>query len=970
MNMKKIISYVCMLALVAAMLVPFTAYAETDGVSFNSVETYTTESTIDAAPMTFEAVIKIPTSVTGRGGVIFGNYEAKKIDANGFEIYNNGVPRFYGGASTNANGITDLKFSQVNVCTGEYLHLAITIDQSVGKAYCYVDGELKQTLDTDFSGLISTVNPYMLGGDHRTDNSQYFKGYIKSVAVFSDHRTEEEIKKDAVAVDTADSNLLVAYDLTASGDDRLKDLSSNGNNLIFHSYKDDVEADSVGGLTFYDDNVSYTVSKPYASAPLTYEAWVYLPNGYTQRGGVILGNFGGENAQCLSFEIFDKGQPRLYYTDADGTKNSAEFSKINVCTGKWEHVAITYDAAANSINCYINGVLKQTLEGFGEIVPAAYETALGFGGDLRSGNQQYFKGALKGVTVYSDIRTAEEIAADMNAVDTNDTALLAHYDLSSVEEGVDIKDGSANGYDVKCNITWFKDKEPVTDYAYSFCVVGDTQKVARYYPENFHYIYDWILDNKDEKKIEFVFGLGDITDKSWDYEWEQATSNIFRLNGIIPYSLVRGNHDTSATYNANFNVPEYTSQFEGFYPSTMIENSWRTLSVGEVDYLFITLDYGASDAVLNWASDIIEAHPKHRVIITTHAYLYRDGTTLDVNDVVPPNSTGKTDGSVNNGDQMWDKLISKHKNIFLVMSGHDPCNNVVVTQDVGDHGNIVTQMLVDAQSVDMAYDGGVGMVTMLYFSNDGKTVTVETLSTIRNEYFLPENQMTIDIPAYKQAVSTYDELVAALKTATTVTLADDITTNNTISIPKGVTLDLAGHVLTADYVTAYTGATITDSSDMVGRLVVSEELSIEGENGGITPLYIDSEGYAFVTMKMNGLLTTEVSDGTLFKVKLRPSINNSSELNATYFGDNGASDNGITISVRLSWTDASKNAVTQSFTFSDELIKTVYAGTEHALALNVTSLPAGVSSVDVSIVVASATGNEIVSSVGTYTIES
>ena len=187
------------------------------------------------------------------------------------------------------------------------------------------------------------------------------------------------------------------------------------------------------------------------------------------------------------------------------------------------------------------------------------------------------------------------------------------------------------------------------------------------------------------------------------------------------------------------------STFDGFFESGKIDNAWRTFSVGKTDYLLINLDFGPSDTLLNWAAKLIESHPTHKVIITTHCYLYRDGTTLDSGDVAPPNKTGTNDGARNNGDQMWDKLVSKHKNIFLVLSGHDPSDDVVATQTVGDHGNVVTQILVDPQGVDSAA-GATGMVAMLYFSNDGKTLTVEQYSTVRDEYYMNTSQFTLPLP--------------------------------------------------------------------------------------------------------------------------------------------------------------------------------------------------------------------------------
>lgn len=114
--------------------------------------------------------------------------------------------------------------------------------------------------------------------------------------------------------------------------------------------------------------------------------------------------------------------------------------------------------------------------------------------------------------------------------------------------------------------------------------------------------------------------------------------------------------------------------------------------------------------------------------------------TLDEGDVYPPSVTG----GANNGDHMWDKFISKHKNIVLVISGHDPCEDIVVTQTKGENGNIVTQMLVDPQGVDAA-QGATGLVAILYFSEDGSKVDVEYYSTVRDAYYKTSNQFKFDL---------------------------------------------------------------------------------------------------------------------------------------------------------------------------------------------------------------------------------
>ena len=95
---------------------------------------------------------------------------------------------------------------------------------------------------------------------------------------------------------------------------------------------------------------------------------------------------------------------------------------------------------------------------------------------------------------------------------------------------------------------------------------------------------------------------------------------------------------------------------------------------------------------------------------------------------------------------MWEKLVSQHENIIMIVSGHDPSDYIVVTQTAGVHGNTVTQMLIDAQSLDMSMKG-TGMVAIAYFSNGGKTVQMEYYSTIRQQWLLAENQFTMEVNA-------------------------------------------------------------------------------------------------------------------------------------------------------------------------------------------------------------------------------
>ena len=493
-------------------------------------------------------------------------------------------------------------------------------------------------------------------------------------------------------------------------------------------------AEETQGLSFSEDLI-WKGTKTVLETPATFEAWVNFPTNTSGRGGVILSTYGDGASEAISFEVFSGGAPRLFWVEKDGTKYDWIFKDVNLYTGAWEHVAIVRDGQAGTVSCYLNGQLKETQSAttsVGDLPLLAYC----LGGDHRVPNEQYCRGQIRSAAIYSTVRTAEQLLSDMEAPGAD--GLLLHYAPNGTETDT-IADLSGNGYDLIASTRWFKEKEAVTDYAYSFMVVGDTQKVSYNDPDLFPYIYDYIVANVQSKNVKFVMGLGDITEKSAAEEWTVARGSIKKLDGFVRYSLVRGNHDDTAGFTSAFPLADYADVIAGSYNDTML-NTYQTFEVGKVKYLVLCLDHGASDSVLEWANGVVEAHPDRNVIVTTHAYLYRDGTTLDAGDLYPPSKYG----GFNDGDHMWDKLIKKHENIVLVLSGHDPNSQITMVQTPGEKGNIVTQMLIDGQSVDLK-EGSSGFVTTFYFSEDGRDVTVEHYAVLKQKYFLTENQFSFTL---------------------------------------------------------------------------------------------------------------------------------------------------------------------------------------------------------------------------------
>lgn len=529
-----------------------------------------------------------------------------------------------------------------------------------------------------------------------------------------------------------------------------------------------------------DDGLSFAKStffkmdEKLPKTPLTLEADIYVDPSMSERVGAIFGNYMGIRQDWL-FEIHENGVPRFYYHDAGGNVKDYKFTNVDVRTGDWVHIAFAFDYAGGKMSVYLDGQLAQSIDCTADLAEDITTFRFIVGGDGRSDNSNYFKGKIRSVAAYSDVRTAEELAESAkNGVNSNADDILVHYVLNPYSGEADVKDLSPNGLDIAKE--WLDSYESNFDYAYSFAVVGDTQWLSKYTPEKMEKIYDWILENQESKKIGHVFGLGDITE-DWntpnkEQEWIRAYEYISKLDGKLSYSLVRGNHDESKYFLKYFANEDYMSQFDGFMVEGDIRCSYMLRTFGKTDYLFLTLDFGVSDEMIEWANEVVLAHPNHKVIVTTHGYQAFNEDPIDYDNVTSSGGMGAANDvdtnvgdngyrSYNNGQQVWDKFLSKHPNIVLIMSGHTPFEDVVLLQTEGNHGNVVNQMVIDAQWMD-PQKGGTGMVCMLYFSEDGTEMAVEWISTDTGKYYQEHNQFVLDLTNSLNAPShdfknSYDE---------------------------------------------------------------------------------------------------------------------------------------------------------------------------------------------------------------------
>ncbi|MCH6259164.1 metallophosphoesterase [Puniceicoccaceae bacterium K14] len=240
---------------------------------------------------------------------------------------------------------------------------------------------------------------------------------------------------------------------------------------------------------------------------------------------------------------------------------------------------------------------------------------------------------------------------------------------------------------------------------------------------------DWILESSRRLNTAFVVHEGDIVQSDYPEEWEIANEALSRLDGHVPYCLSLGNHDIGIVINPDgkgyksgmnrqtrfddyFPKPRFESEawFGGAYDDTMA-NAYFRFNPSGVKLMVVSLEFHPRDEVLEWANQICQENLDYQVIILTHRYLSRDNTRI---------STG-TNIEGNNGEAMWQKLVSQQANIFMVLCGHIAGEGYLLSEGV--HGNQVHQILCDYQSRN---NGGESWLRYMTFEPKDNKIEVFT----------------------------------------------------------------------------------------------------------------------------------------------------------------------------------------------------------------------------------------------------
>ncbi|QJT05216.1 Tat pathway signal sequence domain protein [Streptomyces asoensis] len=225
----------------------------------------------------------------------------------------------------------------------------------------------------------------------------------------------------------------------------------------------------------------------------------------------------------------------------------------------------------------------------------------------------------------------------------------------------------------------------------------------------------YLLDQAKHENLVFLSHLGDLTQNGAKDE-VTAISEAFGLldRRGVGYSVLAGNHDVQSSTTDQRGTTPYLeafgprrfqgkSTFGGASPDGY--NTFHLFRAGGLEWMVLALDWRLSEKGYAWAADVLASHPRTPVVLTTHELVAEDDSLSAY------------------GQQLWDRLIEDHDQIFLTLNGHYWPAGRATRKNAAGHD--VELHLTNYQN---RYFGGAAMIRLYRFDLDRSVIDVETVS--------------------------------------------------------------------------------------------------------------------------------------------------------------------------------------------------------------------------------------------------
>lgn len=537
------------------------------------------------------------------------------------------------------------------------------------------------------------------------------------------------------------------------------------------------------GADFSSGLVAYRVKKTLLFTPNTIEALIKIPTNAKGFVGNIFTNEYANMPSFISMSVTENGNLRV---DWNGGESMFIVNNIDLRTNKWTFVSFVRDPNLNQARFYINGELVKTYSVYlPSIIPKGYHQ-IGSDAVCQVRSKRHFKGQIKEVYGYKTALTDQQIKKDFLDTTINDISYTTRG------ENLAFSYSLKNGYDNLIDKSIYKqDMKKVTlDYLYkgnlhptkdyTFAVIPDPQMVVTYHN---HYgnntgaldtTKDFLNANFNNMKIEMTMCVGDLTnmqastsEKQKVDEWTYISKIFNELDENLKYIVTPGNHDYdypvcskdhSLTYfNNYFPISDFNSRsyWGGAYDSTQLQNAYYLAEFAGVKYLFMTMDFGPEDAVIDWANSVAETFYDRRIVLVTHNMTnpFATITGPDDNGAATTYKWVNTPGiTINNAIDVYNKFCKKHRNMFMTISGHLLDDDIVCLETVGENGNVIMNFLVNGQGIFLN-DGLEALLGLFTFDEKEQIIYQDYYSTYSRKLFNIQNHRIYSFKGYTDILS-------------------------------------------------------------------------------------------------------------------------------------------------------------------------------------------------------------------------
>ena len=188
-----------------------------------------------------------------------------------------------------------------------------------------------------------------------------------------------------------------------------------------------LDFDGIGSIVRVTDT---TASALDLTSNFTIEAWIKPDSVSTGVAEDIVGKSG-----AYAFKVLDTG---LQFVNGNATLTT---SSVTLSVGTWQHVAMVFDSSLDA-SFYVNGTFVETVLGSG--ATTSNDTSLDIG--AANGTTEYFDGQIDEVRIWSDVRTAAEISANVyTPLKGNEAGLVGYWNFDE-GSGTTSTDRSTNAF--------------------------------------------------------------------------------------------------------------------------------------------------------------------------------------------------------------------------------------------------------------------------------------------------------------------------------------------------------------------------------------------------------------------------------------------------------------------------------------------------------------------------------------------